>query len=351
LGILVFTVIHVGLSWALSVILSGKFVDFAFGIFPFIASFGFTLIFIFTTFLASIRYVSDLKPVIADVFHWLAGLLLGDTLSGGRAKDQALEIENIDIGVIRRWSLFWSTVTKVIISGWFAVVALALFRVQIAQYNPIIVVLLTALFISLTFRRWVIAFVLFVLIGGYFILVDAKIVDEVRLSDVKVSETSERKPNNLMPAKTVVIHGGMIDWITVYRDLPYTNRFKVENMGGSLQIAGSKNELIDCRGSLMANGIPLSLNAEHLISAGIEPEHWLVHGDDVAPYCLIACVTEEGQSPADAIPFKVGWRLIVEKDQSLHFWYNHVLKGEFKESYKNDRGSYRVRLTPLVTVD
>ena len=347
-SLVLFVVVHAWLSWALSVILKDGFISVCFGFFPLVASAVFTVVLIVTLFFSLLKQAAELSVVGADIFDKLAGWMMhGAATIGGTEVELTALLKGIDISVFRRWGAFWSGIAKVISGGWLALGSLALFRYQTGHYNPLVIVLLASVFTSLLFRKWGIAVAFCVVLGGYFLLVDQSF-GRVEIPDVNVPKFSAPMP--VVPAQNVTIVGGSTGWATAYRDLPFANRFHVEFVSGNIRIATQTGDIVDHRGLLQQNGVPFDIRtAQHLLKAGVKPTDWLVPEQGAAPFSLVACVSDGNQPPRASDAFSVRREIVVRKGQSLHLWYNHIVRGPFREIFKDDRGQYVIRLKPVET--
>ncbi len=349
-GLVVFAVVHAWLCWALSVILRDRFLSLFVGFFPLLASAVFTVVLIVTFFFSLLKQAAELSVVGADIFDKFMGWTLqGAAIVAGRQVELAPLLKGIDISLFRGWGAYWSGIAKVISGGWLALASLALLRYQSGQYNPLVIVLLAGVFASLLFRKWGVAVAFCVLLAAYLLLLDNALA-RVEVPEVDVNLPKISAPMTSVPPREIAIVGGSTNWVTVYQDLPFANRFDVEYVSGNVRIATQTGDIVDHRGLLQQNGVPFDIRtAKHLLDAGVAPADWLVSDEGATPFSLVACISDGPEAPRAEDAFTVRREIVVHKGHTLHLWYNHLVRGPFAENYKNDRGQYVILLKPIET--
>jgi hypothetical protein len=286
-----------------------------------------------------IRQAADYTSVAESFWDKFAQMVVH---RHGITKMQQVNLGNIDYSLIRHHADVFGSWVRWLGSLWLCTIVIAVFRVLLREYNPIILILVFGLFISLIFKQKIVALAFGVLIGASFLLIDR---GGIELPSPQYP--AEPSPNPV-PPYVVTVYGGSDSWVTTYTNVAFTNRFSLSNHQGHIRIATYLGDFVDRRGLLQENGAKYRLdNATHFLEAGITPDQWLLSDPAAAPFCLVGCITSGNELPDSENSFGVGHAILLKVGESLHFSYNRIVRGEYKDSFKNDSGYFRFRLIPF----
>lgn len=339
--LLSFTIAHLSLCWAFSVLLRTAFV----GLLPAL------WLLVLSSFVAALL----LLVVILTVVSGATDITLPAYEAAGahliRSRIATDMVRALGDSGIPRTLRSWAKAIRVfawpILAAWLVLLWVALFRTQLIRYQPVMVVLLWGLVLSVAFakKKWKLVFIGAIVV--FFLFTD---VGRVEIPRVAFDSLGLLGGEGAISSREISISGGSSDWTMAFESIPWTNRFAVEFVRGGIRVATASGEIVDNRGLLRGNGVPfLTRDAAHLLDAGIRPDQWLVSDEGAVPFSLVASVVKSGEQPSAGVLTTVRDSILVEAGQSLFLWYNHIVDGRFEGSYLRDRGHYVVRLDPLVT--
>ena len=339
--LLSFTIVHLSLCWAFSVLLKTAFTGLLLALWPVLLSLFLAVLLLLVVILTVASTAADvtLPAYEAAGAHLLHAQVVVDLV-------RVFEKAGIP-GTLRSWAKAVRVFAWPFLAAWLVVLCVALLRTQLIQYQPVMVLLLWGLILAVVFakKKWKLVFIGAIVV--FFLFTD---VGKVKLSGVSFPDVSLGLPGGLpieqVPSREVTISGGMLDWVTVYEDVPFTNRFEVQHISGSMRIATQAGDVVDNLGLLQENGVPFNIRtARHLLDAGVKPSDWLVTDTDATPFSLVGCAEDDLTACAEN-GFTVRDRILVRKGQRLRLWYNHVVRGQYGDNFRQDRGQYLVRVVP-----